>query len=94
MSPKVTLLKQNHGPKPITIEKMWAEFPEPRDLHSVTFEMVIVRLDQDILVVDDYKYIGIDFFQDLDLALPEDEDWDAALGKKHVMSFEIVVFVF
>ena len=38
------------------------------------------RLDHDILVVDDYGYTGIDFFHDLDLGLPDGEDWDASLG--------------
>ena len=38
------------------------------------------RLDQDILVVDDYGYAGIDFRHDPDLVLPEGEDWDASLG--------------
>ena len=37
------------------------------------------RLDQDILVVDDYGYAGIDFRHDPDLVLPEGEDWDASL---------------
>ena len=46
------------------------------------------RLDQDILVVDDYGYTGIDFCQDLELVLPDDEDWDASLGKKCVISFQ------
>ena len=31
-------------------------------------------LDQDILVMDDYGYVGIDFCQDPDLVLPEGED--------------------
>ena len=38
------------------------------------------RLDQDILVVDDYGYAGIDFRHDPDLVLPEGEDWDASLS--------------
>ena len=38
------------------------------------------RLDQDILVMDDYGYAGIDFRHDPDLVLPEGEDWDASLG--------------
>ena len=46
------------------------------------------RLDQDILVVDDYDYARINFRQDPDLELPNDEDWDASLGKKHVISFQ------
>ena len=39
-------------------------------------------LDQEILVVDDYGYAGIDFRNDPDLVLPTGYDWDAALGKK------------
>ena len=31
-------------------------------------------LDQDILVVDDYGYTGIDFHHDPDLVLPKGED--------------------
>lgn len=38
------------------------------------------RLDQDILVVDDYGYAGIDFCNDPDLVLPEGYDWNASLG--------------
>ena len=38
------------------------------------------RLDQDILVVDDYGYARIDFHNDPDLVLPEGDDWDASLG--------------
>ena len=38
------------------------------------------RLDQDILVVDDYGYAGINFCHDPDLVLPEGEDWDASLA--------------
>ena len=37
-------------------------------------------LDQDILVVDDYGYAGIDFRHDPDFVLPEGEDWDASMG--------------
>ena len=38
------------------------------------------HLDQDILVVVDYGYAGIDFCNDPDLVLPEGDDWDASLG--------------
>jgi hypothetical protein len=38
------------------------------------------HLSQDILVVDDYGYAGIDFCNDPDLVLPEGYDWDASLG--------------
>ena len=44
------------------------------------------RLDQDLLVVVDYGYVGIDFRNDPDLVLPEGEDWDSTLGKKHAIS--------
>jgi hypothetical protein len=40
------------------------------------------RLDQDLLMVDDYGYVGIDFCNDPDLVLPEGLDWDATLAKK------------
>ena len=51
-------------------------------------------MDQDIMVVDDYGYAGIDFCQDPDLVLPDDKDWDASLGKKHIISFQSVVYIF
>ena len=38
------------------------------------------RLDQDILIMDDYGYAGIDFRNDPDLVLPEVYDLDASLG--------------
>lgn len=37
-------------------------------------------------MVDNYGDAGIDFRNDLDLVLPEGEDWDMTLGKKHVIS--------
>ena len=43
-------------------------------------------------MVDDYGYAGIDFRNDPDLVLPKGEDWDASLGKKHGISFSIVMF--
>ena len=45
------------------------------------------RFDQDMLMVDDYGYAGIDFRNDPDLVLLEGEEWDTTLGKKHVISF-------
>ena len=48
-------------------------------------EEFLSRLDQEILVVDDYGYAGIDFRNDLDLVLPEGDEWDAALGKKNML---------
>ena len=50
------------------------------------------HLDQDMLMVDDYGYAGIDFRNDPDLVLPAGKDWDASLGKKHVISFHAVIF--
>lgn len=50
--------------------------------HTHFSEDFFSRLDQDLLMVDDYGYVGIDFHNDPDLVLPEGEDWDAALGKK------------
>jgi hypothetical protein len=38
------------------------------------------------LVVDDYGYTGIDFRNDPDMVLPEGEEWDSTLGKKHAIS--------
>ena len=43
------------------------------------------QLDQEILVVDDYRYVRIDFRNDPDLVLPEGYDWDASLGKKNML---------
>jgi hypothetical protein len=51
------------------------------------------RLDQDLLMVDDYGYAGIDFRNDPNLVLPKGEDWDTTLGKKHaIFSFNSDVF--
>ena len=49
-----------------------------------------------MLVVDDYGYAGIDFCNDLDLVLPEGDDWDSTLGKKHALSLlsAIIFFIF
>ena len=38
------------------------------------------------MVVDVYGYAGVDFRNDLDLVLPEGEDWDVDLSKKHAIS--------
>ena len=43
-------------------------------------------------MVDDYG-AGIDFHHDPDLVLPNGEDWDASLGKKHVFSFHTIIFI-
>lgn len=50
------------------------------------FEEFFSRLDQEILVVDDYGYVGIDFRNDSDLVLPEGYDWDASLGMLDLFS--------
>ena len=50
------------------------------------------QFDQDILLVNDYGYVGIEFHQDPKLTIPEDEDSDASLGKKHVISFQVFCF--
>ena len=52
------------------------------------------QLDQDILVVEDYGYVGIDFHQDPDLVFPDDEDWDTSLSKKHVISLHAILFLY
>lgn len=45
-------------------------------------------------MVNDYGYAGVDFHNDPDLVLPEGEDWDATLGKKHaISSFSSNVFL-
>ena len=55
-------------------------------------------LDQELHVVDDYKYVGIDFRNDPDLVLPEGDEWEAALGKKKyalsLLSIVIYFYVF
>ena len=33
-------------------------------------------------MIDDYAYVGLDFQGDMDLALPEDDQW-GDLGKKY-----------
>ena len=40
------------------------------------------RLDQELLVVNDYGYVRIDFHNDPDLVLPDGDEWDTTLGKK------------
>ena len=45
-------------------------------------------------MVDDYGYTGIDFHQDPDLVLLDDEDWDASLSKKHVISLDAIFYMF
>ena len=50
------------------------------------------RLDQDILVVDDYRYAGIYFRNDLDLVLPEGYDWDASLGMLDLLFLSSYIF--
>ena len=52
------------------------------------------QLDQDVLVVDDYGYVGIDFCNDPDLVFPKGKDWDATLGKKKCYLFLSAVMFF
>ena len=52
------------------------------------------RLDQDLLMVDDYGYVGIDFRNDLDLVFPEGEDWDTTLGKKTCFISSLSRYIF
>lgn len=57
-------------------------------------EVFFSQLDQEILIVDDYGYAGIDFRNDLDLVLSMGYDWDAALGKKNMLDFFLSSYVF
>lgn len=41
------------------------------------------RFERQIWAIDDYGYAGIDFREDLKLALLEREDWDHEIGKKY-----------
>jgi len=43
-------------------------------------------LHHQLIVVDDYVYVGIDFRWDLDLHLPPDEQWTNA-GKTYFLDF-------
>ena len=52
------------------------------------------QLDQDKLVVDDYRYAGIDFCNDLDLVLPEGYDWDASLGMLDLFFQQLCFYAF
>lgn len=54
------------------------------------------HLDQELLVIDDYGYAGIDFCNDPDLVLTEGDDWDSTLGKKHALSLlsAVIFFIF
>lgn len=51
-------------------------------------------LDQELLVIDDYGYAGIDFCNGPDLVLPEGDDWDSTLGKKHALSLFFLAVIF
>jgi hypothetical protein len=39
-----------------------------------------------MLMIDDYAYVGLDFQGDLDLVLPEDTQW-GDLGEKYTFCF-------
>ena len=38
-----------------------------------------------MIVVEDWRYSGMDFTGDPEILLPEGEDWDEALGKTHFL---------
>ena len=46
-----------------------------------------VWLQRQLIVVEDWPYVGIDFTGDPDLPLLEGEDWDEELGM-------IIIFIF
>jgi hypothetical protein len=48
-------------------------------------------LQNQMLMVDDYAYVGLDFQGDLDLALLEDAQW-GDLGKKYTIFLFLNVF--
>jgi hypothetical protein len=50
-------------------------------------------LQTQMLMVDDYAYVGLDFRGDPNIALPEDAQW-GDLGKKHTNFIFLNVFVF
>ena len=50
-----------------------------------------IWLRRQLIVVEDWPYAGTDFTGDLDLLLPEGEDWDEELGKN---SFCFDVFMY
>jgi hypothetical protein len=58
------------------------------------FEDFFSHLDQDIFIVDDYGYAGIDFRNDPDLVLPEGYNWDASLGMLDLFCFLAVIYFF
>ena len=38
------------------------------------------RFDRQIWAIDDYGYVGIDFYEDPKVVLREDEEWDCDIG--------------
>ena len=43
--------------------------------------------------MEDWPYSGTNFIDDLDLPLPEGEDWDEDLGETHFLRFmSIMIF--
>ena len=46
-----------------------------------------VCLQHQLIVVEDWPYAGTDFRRDLDLPLPEGEDWDEELGMTLLIFF-------
>ena len=49
-------------------------------------------LDEQFLVVNDYPYSGMSFWDDFDLPLPEEEEWSDA-GMNETMLFICFVFL-
>jgi len=43
--------------------------------------MFFIWLCHQLIIVEDWTYAGTNFTRDLDLPLPEGEDWDEELGK-------------
>jgi hypothetical protein len=84
-------------------------FPGPRDPRMLRWCRLMARhvagpivkyddiffdwLQNQMLMVDDYAYVGLDFRGDPDLALPEDAQW-GDLGKKYTNFLFLNVFEF
>jgi hypothetical protein len=85
------------------------DFQGPRDPRMLRWCRLMVRhvagpivkyeniffdwLQNQMLMVDDYAYAGLDFRGDPDLALPEDAQW-GDLGKKYMHFIFLNVFEF
>ena len=52
-------------------------------------------LHRQLIVVEDWPYLGTDFVDDLDLPLPEGDDQDEDFGETHFLSFmSIMIFIY